>query len=145
MLWGWNADRNSVYGGAVYKSNGIGDWSTEKFIEECTDVSEDFSNILPGELLWIKGHVGIYFGDGMAVESTTAWEDKVQKVECWNVKKTGRGREWTKHGKLPTVEYEVKKTYQIVIGDFDDKADAEKIQSALKVLGTESNIKENIN
>ena len=25
ILWGWNADKNKVYGGAVYKSNGVPD------------------------------------------------------------------------------------------------------------------------
>ena len=107
--WSWEASPNSVYGGAVYESNGFGDWGSgsgsDDIITHCTDVSTDFTKIIAGEMLWKNGHVGIYVGDGMAVECTTAWDNKVQRVECWNVKKTGRGTRWTKHGKLPFVNY----------------------------------------
>lgn len=147
VLWGWNATASSIYGGAVYQSNGVPDAGAGKsgLISYCKDVSTDFSNIVVGEMLWLDGHVGVYVGDGMAIECTTAWDDKVQKVECWNVKKTGRGRKWTSHGKLPWVEYDVTPTtaYSVVIGEYKTKAEAEKIQAALKVLGTQSVIKTN--
>ena len=142
IIWGWNAVEDSVYGGAVYESNGLDDIGAGKdgLIAKCYDVTDDFSNIIPGELLWLDGHVGVYIGDGMEIECTTAWDDKVQKVECWNVKKTGRGRSWDKHGKMPWIEYDIKKSYSVVIGEFTTEVEAVEIQNALKALGTESTI-----
>ena len=145
ILWDWNAKAEDIYGGANYESNGVPDAGagSSGLISYCKDVSTNFSNIIAGELLWLDGHVGVYVGDGMAIECTTAWDDKVQKVECWNVKKTGRGRSWTKHGKLPWVDYTSQvKTYSVEIGGYKTKAEAEKMQTALKVLGTNSTITE---
>lgn len=109
VLWGWDAVPNSTYGGAVYKSNDVPDSGADSMITVCTDVSTDFSNIIPGDLLWIDGHVGVYVGDGYAVECTTAWADKVQKTVVTNIKSpdpTKYGRKWTKHGRMPWVEYD---------------------------------------
>lgn len=147
IIWGWNAVEKHVYGGAVYKSNGLDDIGAgpDGLISKCTDVSTDFSKIVPGELLWLNGHVGIYVGDGMAIECTTAWDNNVQKVECWNVKKTGRGRAWTKHGKLSTwVDYSsvppVTNKFYVEIGPLNSSSEAISMQSALKTLGTASTI-----
>lgn len=109
ILWSWDAEANSTYGGAVYKSNGVPDSGANSMISACADASTDFTNIIPGELLWIDGHVGVYIGDGYAIESSTAWLDKVQKTVVLNVKKAGsgeHGRKWTKHGRMPWVEYD---------------------------------------
>ena len=71
----------------------------------CENVSTDFSNIEVGELLWMSGHVGIYIGNGQAVECTPAWKNGVQVTTVLNVK-PGTGREWMKHGKLPWITYD---------------------------------------
>ena len=109
ILWGWDAVPDSTYGGALYKSNDVPDSSANSMITACSDVSTDFTNIIPGELLWIDGHVGVYIGEGYAIECTTAWTDKVQRTVVTNIKKAGsgeNGRKWTKHGRMPWVEYE---------------------------------------
>lgn len=108
LLWGWAGDTGHIYGGADYGSNGVPDFGTEQMIGVCTDVSADFSQIQTGELLWMKGHVGIYIGDGLCVECTPAWKNCVQVTAVHNIgKKEGyNGRKWTKHGKLPYVSYE---------------------------------------
>lgn len=107
LLWGWDGDLNHVYGGADYGSNGVPDSGTEQIIGLCKEVSTDFSEIAVGELLWMKGHVGIYVGDGLCVECTPSWKNKVQITAVHNIgKKTGyNGRKWVKHGKLPYVTY----------------------------------------
>ena len=105
LLWGWDGSLNTTNGGAVYKSNGVPDIGTEQIINVCTDVSTDFSNIKVGELLWMSGHVGIYIGDGLAVECTPAWKNCVQITCVRNINQSGNGHTWTKHGKLPYVEY----------------------------------------
>lgn len=108
LLWGWSGDASKTYGGAVYASNGVPDIGTEQIIGVCSGVTTNFSNIAVGELLWMQGHVGIYIGNGLAVECTPSWKDGVQITAVHNIgKKSGyNGRSWTKHGKLPYVTYE---------------------------------------
>lgn len=107
LLWGWDGNTAKTYGGASYASNGVPDIGADSVINKCSGVSTNFSSIQIGELLWMKGHVGIYIGDGLAVECTPAWKNCVQVTAVHNIgKKTGyNGRKWTKHGKLPYVEY----------------------------------------
>ena len=106
ILWGWNADVNKTYGGAVYASNGVPDISDSQIIKECKNVSTDFSTIQKGELLWMSGHVGIYVGDGKAIECTAKWENKVQETYVTNLGyHSGKCRTWVKHGFLPYINY----------------------------------------
>jgi hypothetical protein len=107
ILWGWSGDKTKTYGGAKYATNGVPDVSADGMIRKCKDVSTDFSKIMPGEVVWKSGHIGIYIGDGLAVEATPAWEDKVQITAVANIgsKKGYNARTWTKHGKLPWVDY----------------------------------------
>lgn len=107
LLWGWDGDTGHIYGGAYYASNGVPDLGTEQMIDVCHDATTDFSGIQVGELLWMKGHVGVYIGDGLCVECTPAWKNCVQITAVHNVsKKIGySGRVWMKHGKLPYIAY----------------------------------------
>lgn len=107
LLWGWNGDKSANYGGAVYKANNVPDIGADKMILECSNVSTDFSKIEVGEVVWMSGHIGVYIGGGLAVESTPVWKDGVQITAVHNIgKKAGyNGRKWTKHGKLPYVSY----------------------------------------
>lgn len=143
ILWGFTGKADSVYGGAAYESNGVPDFGTG-IIDKCSDVSKDFSKIVPGELLWMSGHVGIYIGNGYAIECTSAWDAKVQKTSVTNIKKAGtgeHGRKWTKHGKLPYVEYKSQE-YKVEIGPYTNLSDAQKLRDALHILGTEGKITE---
>lgn len=108
VLWGWNGNKNKTYGGASYKSNGVPDIGTEGLIGVCKGVSTDFSKIEVGECLWMQGHVGIYIGDGLAIECSPAWANKVQITAVKNIgTKSGyNARKWTKHGKIPYITYE---------------------------------------
>lgn len=104
-LWGWEAEKDSRYGGAVYGSNGIPDQNANTIIGNCLEVSEDFSSLRIGEAVWMPGHIGIYVGDGLAAEASPKWEDGVQLTAC-NCKKEGyHTRIWKKHGCLPYVSY----------------------------------------
>ena len=105
LLWGWDGNASKTYGGASYCANNVPDIGADQIINKCSDVSTDFSKIAVGELLWMKGHVGIYIGDGQAVECTPSWKGCVQVTTVKNIK-SGTGHKWTKHGKLPYVSYE---------------------------------------
>lgn len=109
ILWGWNGNQNAAYGGARYAANGVPDVSADGMIAKCRDVSTSgWDKLMPGEGLWMPGHWGLYIGDGIAVECTPAWQNGVQITAVLNIgSKSGyNARRWTKHGKLPWVEYD---------------------------------------
>ena len=104
--WGWHGDKNKTYGGATY--NLI---PTDKpFPELGIDITEDFTTIQPGEVVYMTGHVGVYIGAGKVIECTAAWDNCVMITECTNVGiNTGlkHKRKWLSHGKLPFIEYDL--------------------------------------
>lgn len=105
VLWGWDGDMYSKYGGAEYGSNGVPDINADQMIEACSDISTDFSEIEVGEAVWTPGHIGVYIGDGLAVECTPAWKNCVQITACNRTIEGYNRRNWKKHGKLPYIEY----------------------------------------
>lgn len=107
ILWGWVGDPSKSYGGAQYQTNGVPDIGADQMIRVCKDVSTNFSNIVPGEAVWMSGHIGVYIGDGKVIECTPSFKNNVQVTNCRNVKTIAgmNGRTWTKHGKLPYITY----------------------------------------
>lgn len=117
ILWGWNGDKSKSYGGAQYAVNGVPDISADGMIAKCTNVSTDFSNIEVGEAVWCPGHIGVYIGDGLAVECTPSWKNCVQITAC-NCTKSGYDRrDWVKHGKMPYITYEKAETPKLETGN----------------------------
>ena len=109
ILWGWHGDVNAIYGGAVYGSNGCPDTNANgMFWNYCKDQSSDFSNIIPGEFVWLEGHIGVYIGNGLAVECTPIWKDGAQITAVGNIgSKSGYNtRTWTSHGKSNLIDYD---------------------------------------
>ena len=105
VLWGWSGDKSKIYGGAKYATNGVPDVDANAMINLCSEVSTDFSNVEVGEAVWTNGHIGVYIGNGLAVECTPAWKNRVQITAC-NCSKPGYNtRKWKKHGKLPYIDY----------------------------------------
>lgn len=107
ILWGWNGNVNKTYGGAVYASNGVPDVGADQMMNYCTNVSTNFKNIEVGEVVHMKGHIGIYIGNGLAVECTPIWKNKVQITAVGNIgSKSGYNtRTWVNHGKLKFIDY----------------------------------------
>ena len=106
ILWGWEGNTAKSNGGAKYASNGVPDVNANTIITKCTNVSTDFSKIVPGALVWMQGHVGVYIGDGQCIECTTNWTSKVLQSTLKNNGVKGQfERTWTKWGLLPYVDY----------------------------------------
>lgn len=107
VLWGFSADPSKNNGGAQYKANGVPDLSEAGFLRVCTYVSNDWNKIIPGACLFMDGHMGVYIGDGKAVESTPIWADGCQFTRVNNITAKGRGngRTWSKWGLIPYVDY----------------------------------------
>lgn len=119
IFWGWNGNKNATYGGAYYPSKNhpseVPDVNANTMFDKyCTNKSSDFSNIEAGEFVWMEGHIGVYIGNGLAVECTPAWKNKVQITAVGNIgKKSGYNtRTWKKHGKSIFLNYDVKETSQ---------------------------------
>lgn len=111
ILWGWSGDMTRTYGGAGYACNGVPDYDAKQMIDHCLEVSTDFAAIVPGEAVWMDGHIGVYVGEGKVVEATPKWLGGVQRSTLANTAGTQKlpgtvgTRRWTKHGKLPWVDY----------------------------------------
>ena len=110
VLWGWNGDAGKSYGGATYASNGVPDVSADGMIALCKDVSTNFTGIIPGEAVWMTGHIGVYIGNGKVIECTPVWKNGVQVTALGNIGSISglNSRTWKKHGKLPYIDYSVK-------------------------------------
>ena len=108
ILWGWDGNPSKTYGGAGYAINGVPDIGADQMITKCKNVSTTgWADMEVGEAVWCSGHIGIYIGDGLAVECTPRWENDVQITAVANIgSKSGyNARKWTKHGKLPYITY----------------------------------------
>jgi len=114
VLWGWNGNASKTYGGAGYAVNGVPDIGADTMITKCSGVSTDFSKIVPGEAVWLKGHIGVYIGGGKVIECTPAFKNCVQVTACLNIGAISgmNGRKWTKHGKLPYITYDTAESPQ---------------------------------
>ena len=113
-----------------YATNGVPDISADAMIDRCKSVSSDFSSIAVGEFLWLKGHCGIYIGEGKVVESTPAWNNGVQITSL-------SARSWQKHGKLPYIEYgseEVKSTVTIELSVLRKGNKGEEVKTLQRLL-----------
>lgn len=93
ILWGYPGKTGK------YLSNGVPDINANTMISRyCQDVSTDFSVIIPGELVWMSGHIGVYIGDGNVIESSPRWENGIQITRLSQ-------RTWIKHGKFRYIDY----------------------------------------
>lgn len=136
ILWGWDGNKDRVYGGAIYESNGVPDIGADAMITKCSGVSSNFdlSKMKPGEYLWKSGHAGIYLGDGLAAECTPAWSDGAQITAC-NCDRTGYNRRnWTKHGKLPWIDYSNPEVHVTKDQLQELKAQAEAVVASIQAL-----------
>lgn len=106
ILWGY-VGNDTATGGAKYASNGVQDLNAAGLIGKCYGVSEDFTTIQEGELVYMSGHVGVYVGEGYVVECSPKWKNGVQRTELTQ-------RKWLKHGFIPYVEYEKENTVHVV-------------------------------
>ena len=108
IIWGWSADKTKTNGGAIY-GNGMPDWGadgifTRKYVY---GISKDFSQIQPGAVVHMSGHVGVYVGCGQVIECTPKWKNCVQISYLGNNPeyKKGNYRVWDEYGYLPCVDY----------------------------------------
>lgn len=121
ILWNFSADKSKPRGGTVYKSNGVADFSCNGGLNYCTNVSKDFTKLVPGSYLCMKGtkynHSGICLvaptltKRGKVFECTTGWgtgkcvisEIDTKGNRYYNGVKNIAS--WTQHGLLVWIDY----------------------------------------
>ena len=96
---------------------GLEDLTCEQLIAACSDVNSDFTKLIPGECLWMNGHIGTYVGDFSfkfngkewfcnVIEATAGFEHGILAtyVDANGNRYNGKGGEaggkWLKHGRL---------------------------------------------
>lgn len=114
ILWGFKADKKLSRGGTVYGSNGVKDFTCNGALDLCSDVSQNFEHLVPGEYLCMKdtkyNHTGIYLGNNKVFEDTTGWGTRKAIISEINNKgerfyKGKKNLKWTYHGKLCYIDY----------------------------------------
>lgn len=97
----------------VRKSNGLGDIGANSFFDLCSNISSDMTSIIPGEMVWNTGHVGMYYGKINNVDfviDVTISQGGLALNKMSN-------QSWKKHGRSPFV-----KEYVISQNLFDSDA-----------------------
>lgn len=116
VLWNFSGDKNKARGGAIYKANGVPDFTCNGALNYCTGVSTDFNNLVAGEYLCMKdtkyNHTGIYLGNGKVFECTSCSAWGVKKCVISDIDNKGNRSykgikclKWTYHGKLNYIDY----------------------------------------
>ena len=122
VLSGWNENVPVGSYTPIDTSIGLGDWDGWTILQNCSNISIDFSNINKGEFLLTgnKGHAGVYVGEFKdrygqlcnVVECTTDWSTG-RVIGSWvdpdgtrrNCKGGTTARPWHWHGMLPWIDY----------------------------------------
>lgn len=113
ILWGFIANPDLVYGGAVYESNDVPDMTIKKLAKSCKDFSTDWTlDPDPGEIVFYDKeftHVGVYVGEGKVIESTPAWACGVQRTLLPDRLNPDAipVRSWYAHGHTSYIDYTV--------------------------------------
>lgn len=99
VLWGWKGEPSLNYGGAVYASGGVPDVTADGMFRLCRDIGEVREDLLPGTVLSVPGHIGVYAGDRKVIEATLG--RRGDGVVISDLSDVG----WRQSGTLPWLDY----------------------------------------
>ncbi len=96
---------------SIDTSIGLGDWDGLTIIQKAPNCGSDFSNLVPGEWLYMDGHTGYYIGNGQVIECTAGWNAwcvvQSQIDSSGHRSKDGvDGGYWLYHGMVPWIQYQ---------------------------------------
>ena len=134
-MW-WDSEKKS----AKYASNGCPDSSANGMLETAKEKGAiDTLPEIPGLMLWMSGHAGIYIGDGWVIE------ERGFNYGCVKTKLTARP--WKKWYKLPGVTYleadngEGKETVPFKSQDNAGNEEVPTYKKAVKITGNSVNMR----
>ena len=114
IIWSKGAIVNNYtvgYHASMDTSCGLGDWDGLTIVKEAPNCSTDFSDLVPGEWLYMDNHTGYYVGNGQVIECTAGWN--VWGITVSQIDKYGNrsrngvgGGKWVYHGMVPWLDYE---------------------------------------
>ena len=91
-------------------SCGLGDWDGLTIVKAAPNCSSDFTNLVPGEWLYMENHTGYYIGNGQVIECTAGWN--VWGITISQIDQYGRRSRngvsngyWELHGMVPWLDY----------------------------------------
>lgn len=126
-MW-WDAEK----GGVRYAVNGCPDMSANGMLE-CAKVKGDIKDMpeIPGLMLWMDGHAGVYIGNGWAIE------ERGFNYGC--VKTKVADRPWKKWYRLPGLTY-------LEVDDGEGREDvpfdvAEEPEHGVRITGDRVNVR----
>lgn len=99
--------------GVKRNSNGLKDLNETDLFNICTEISDDLSYILYGEMIWMKGHIGMYYGKIDGVDYVI---DCTMSQGGLALNKMSNQR-WTKHGKCPFVGEYIEEDFRDYFND----------------------------
>ena len=114
IIWTNGAIVNNYTEGTYAKvdtSCGLGDWDGLTIVQQAPNFSNDFSNLVPGEWLYLNGHTGYYIGNGQVIECTGgSWGiygiTYSQIDGNGNRSRNGKAEgKWLYHGMVPWLDY----------------------------------------
>lgn len=113
ILWSRGAIVNNYTTGNyahVDTSFGLGDWTGLTIIQKAPNCNSDFSHLIPGEWLYLDGHMGYYIGGGQVIECTTSWgANGITQSQIdsngYRSRNGSGGGQWLYHGMVPWIDY----------------------------------------
>lgn len=112
FIWNDYSTTNSKFYGKTCP-----DWNCEQFFKNAKEKGP-ISEIpeIPGIIVYQKGHVGVYIGDGVVIECTIAFEKKVLKSYFKGTHKgLPKRTTWTHWFKMPYLTYESENTSKPIV------------------------------
>lgn len=111
ILWGYPENGKYIH-------NGVPDMNADTMISRCSHVTTDMSKVQIGWLVWMRGHIGIYIGDGVVIEASPIWENGIQRTYCQDCGVANvshlHERKWTKCGQFDQfINYENSKISKV--------------------------------
>lgn len=113
IIWSKGAIVNNYTKGTyapMDSSCGLGDWDGLTIVRQDPNCNGDFSELVPGEWLYMDNHTGYYVGDGQVIECTAGWN--VWAITVSQIDRYGNrsrngvgGGSWKLHGKVPWLDY----------------------------------------
>ena len=117
IIWTKGAIVNNYtvgYHATIDASCGLGDWDGLAIVQAAPNCSSDFTNLVPGEWLYMENHTGYYVGNGQVIECTVGWGVNcvtISQIDQYgNRSRNGVPRgTWELHGMVPWLDYEADK------------------------------------